>query len=179
MRHGFERRQSESFVQRRKQKRRGALIEDAQDVLRDEAQEAHVTAHARAHDRAAQIGLLGQRIADQQQFQLRIARVVGQFALGHGEGFDQARQILLALDVACIKNVRTGDIVPRKDRVGVGGSGLAQKQIVDGVVDYFDLALAHAEHAGKVPLRSLRDGQHAIGAGQSAAREIEAPSAHR
>ena len=58
VRHGFQGRKSEAFIEGRKDKNLGGVIENSQHFNGDEPQEAHIVLHSATNDRAPQVGIL-------------------------------------------------------------------------------------------------------------------------
>ena len=71
MRHRLQRRQAEAFVERRENENLGYIVENPQHVNRNKAQKAHIVLHSASDDRAAQVGMFGEFVPDDDQLQVR------------------------------------------------------------------------------------------------------------
>ncbi len=82
----------------------------------------------------------------------------------HVERLDQPLEVLVRLDVAGIQHERVVQLVALADALDLLGGRRFAEALVDRVVDDVDLLLGDVEVLQDVPLRRLRDRQHAIGA---------------
>src|SRR6267143_3671673 len=139
--HGLKRRQAKAFVERREEEGARPRVEHPKDGMGHKAQKADILAQARAHYCPAQVRMLGERVADYQQLQAGELRMIAQFGLDYGKGFDQPREVFLRLDVAGIEHKRIVYRVAFQDAVavGIGEERLAHEALVEGVVDHLDL----------------------------------------
>ena len=97
--HGFERRQPEALVERRKHEHAGEPVHDRERLFRHVAQEAHVLVELMRVHRATQRRVLRDFVADEHELQMIEA------ALAHEiERLDQALEVLVRLDVAGVEH---------------------------------------------------------------------------
>ena len=177
--HGFERRQPEAFVERWKEKGAGVGVKDAQHVMRNESQKAHLLPHARAHDFAPQSGVFGQLVPNHNELQITEGGMAGQLGFHHGEGLDQPREILLRADVPGVQQEGIVHGVAFQNAFGVGGQRLAKKALVERVVDHLDFFFRDAEDTGELALRGVRNGEDSRGAVERAPGKLAAQRSRR
>src|SRR5713226_8029530 len=129
--------------------------------------------HAATNDGAPQVGMRRHVVADNDQPQLAIARMLLELRLDHGECLHQAREILLRLYVADIEQKRIIHLVALEGEeavlLGVGDGEL----LVDGVVNHLDAVARNAHQADEIALGGLRDRDDAIGAPQAVPQNAE------
>src|SRR4029077_14565031 len=106
MRHGLQGWQSESFVKRRKHKNLGGVVEDPQHFDGDEAEEAHVVLDAAADNSAPQVRVLGNFVADDDQFEAGILALFFQLSFERGKCLNDSYHILVRADAPRIKQER-------------------------------------------------------------------------
>src|SRR5271157_481 len=148
VRHGLQWRQPEAFVERWEYEDLGEIVENAQYANRDEAEEANVVLHPALNHGAAQVGMLGKLIADDDELQVGVLAVLFQVALKSGEGFNDADHVLVRADASGVEQEWIVDLVALGNElaVGVGGVSLAET-VIEGVVDDFDLVTRDVEQA--------------------------------
>ena len=172
--HGFQRRQAKTFVERRENEDLGGIVKNPQHFDGDETEEAHIILHSAADHGAAQVGMLGKLVADDDQLQVGNFSCFLQFRFQGGKSFDDPNQVLGRTDAARIKQKRILDEVAfRQDlAVGVGGMSM-QEALVDGVVDHFNMRTRNAENVLDFTLGEIGDRKYSAGAFQHSARELE------
>ena len=173
VRHGFQRGQAEAFVERGEGEGSGAGVEHTQGLRRDEAQEAHVVLRAALDDGAAELRVLGELVADDDQFQVAIVRVVTQLVLDQREGFNQAGEVFAGRDVAGVKKVGVVGGVAAKCVLDLVRGRMRIELRVHGVVHDFNLVGGQAELADEVAAGGMGDAQDAVGAAQAVADAVE------
>ena len=98
-------------------------MEDPQGIERDEAEEADAVFDAAVDDGAADVGVAADFIADDDEAEVAVTAVVFELAAGDGEGFDEARDVLLRADGAGVKQKRIANLVALEDAVALAGGG--------------------------------------------------------
>src|SRR5271165_886350 len=167
MRHGFERRQSEALVERRKNKNLRQIVKDAQHFDGDESQKAHVILHAAAHHGAPQVGIAGEIVANNDELEIGKNLVAFELRFERGEGFDHADDILVRTDAASVEQKWIRDLVALGDELAVGLGGVAvHEALVDGVVDDLDAVGGNLEVLFDLGLGEIGNGENLGGTAQ-------------
>lgn len=174
MSHGFERRESETFVERREDENFGGVIKNSKDVDRNETEKANVVLDSGADDGATKIGVLADLVSNDDELEVGVASVFGEFGLEGGERFDDARDVFVWADASGVEDERRVDLIAFDDRLTLFGSGVSEgESFVERVVDDFDLFFADLEEALEILLGEVRDGEETLGFLHDVAREIE------
>ena len=120
VRHGFERRQAETLIERGKHEDLGDVVENAQHFDGHESKKAHIVLHAAADYGAAQAGMSGKIVADNDRASDREVALFLQFGFESGEGFDGAHDIFVRPDRAGIEEKWIVHLVAFGDQVAIG-----------------------------------------------------------
>src|SRR5271166_4692438 len=156
MRHGFQRRQTESFIQRRKHEDLCLVVEDAQYLDGHKAEKADIVLHSALHHRTPQVGMFGNLIPDNDQLQVLELLFFGQLSLQSSKRLDDAHNVLVWADAACVEQKRGVDLVAFGDELAVCFAGMTEaKALVDRVVDDLDFFRWNLEEPLRVLLREV------------------------
>ena len=122
-------------------------------------------------------GIAGDLVADDDEAQVAIDGVLGELLASHGEGFHEARDVLLRADIAGVKQEGISDLVTLQDFAGASGSGGTGEIGIGRVVCEANAVRGDAQGIMYVAPGGFRDGHDAFGAQQSAAQQ-EAAGLH-
>src|SRR5208337_2237709 len=162
MRHGFQRWQTESFIQRGEHEDLGLIVKDAQHFDRHKAEKPHIVLHPAFDHRAPKVGMFGYFIADDDQLQVFELPFLGQLSLERSERLYDAHDVLVRADAACIEQERVVHLVTLRDESAVGFAGMPLAEaVVEGVVNDLDLLRRNMEQALRVLLGEIGDREDA------------------
>src|SRR5581483_9168746 len=175
MRHGFERREPESFVKRGKNEELGGVVEDAKNVDGNESEEAHVVLNAAADDGAAQVGMARDFVADDDQLEVGEEIFASEFGLQRGERLDDADEILVWADASGIEDERVGDLITLPDELALLAGGVTEEEaLVDGVIQDLDAIRRNVEQTRDVVPGEVGDREDLRRMLQNVARGVKA-----
>src|SRR5579859_6252107 len=171
MRHGFERRQPETFIQGWEYENFCLVVKNTQHFDGHKSEETHIILYAAADDGPPQVRIPRKIISDDDEFEVGTDLIFFQFSLQGRKSFNHAYNVLVRADAACIEQKGVGHLIALGNQVAIGGGGVTvQKTLVDRVVHYLDAVGGNVEvllqvGAGKVGNRENPRGpaQHSLG----------------
>src|SRR5690349_24862872 len=98
MRHGLERRKTKAFVEGRKHENFCDVVKDPQHFDGHESHEADIILYATAHHGAAQIGMLRELVANNDELQIRMEVLLEKFRLQRRECLNDPHHVLMGTD---------------------------------------------------------------------------------
>ena len=157
MGHRFQGRQAESLVERRKSEGHSRIVETAQSFHGHESQKPDALLNARLDNRVPDGGVGVELIADDDEAQVGILRMILQFGADDREGLDEPGDILVWLNATGVEHEGIMDLIPLQ---GVQAFVLADRlrdPLVNGVGNDLDLFRRKPQMLDGIPLGSLRN----------------------
>src|SRR5579864_338329 len=156
VRHGLKRRQPESFVKRREDEHLGGIIKNSQHFDGDESQKANIVLHAASDHRTPQVRMLRQFVSNDNELQVGIDVLLGEFGFQRGKRLDDAHQVLVWADAASVEQEWVRYLITFREHLPVSVGGMSgQKSRVNRVVYDLDAAGLDAKQFLKFALGEL------------------------